>query len=665
MQLEFLCSLKLPSLVKQRLGVLPPNLHKIYEENYSQKLGSYQEEERRIVESAFRFLLCAQERLNTSGLLEALSALDPETPPLSPDLLLALCFNFIDVDYQLDVFRFAHLSVREYIESKSNYEWTSNHALAAECCVRFLSSGEVVKRYEVVGRVTEDVSNSEDTSSVRTAYEMVADSKVTGVVRPKLLESTNTDTALLELTNFHRYACLHWAFHLARSGDVRLASPLKDLLYAFVMDDQHATSKAYSVWSMDLRYRWINWLRPTTELAAELHSALGTYVKFPATDYLFAACVWGFDDLLEIRIRAALNPANGQIIHDNGRALYTATKFGNYTAVRLLLEHGADLKYRDTVHQMTALCHSVVHRSRQICQALLERGADPTTPDIQGKTPLSWAVGNSDLDMTKMLLSYRANSDVEDTLYKNRPLQTAIFFGALEIAQVLLAYGADPDRGYNDPPLYEAVARGDVEVVRMLLTYGANPTIRLSGSFWYPYWSGLLEQTIRSGWLDITRLLLEHGADPNETRPLQQAIQTGRLDIATLLLDRGADPNADHNWYRSPVWFAASEGNLEMLKMLFDCGARAPTTCMDSEGNTYPLSRVQECFSADIVKLLQQHGCTFEDELELEKKDQGLDSLHLCWLELRKDVQGRCQLEDKRLEDSELDRSPLLVGGWS
>ena len=275
--------------------------------------------------------------------------------------------------------------------------------------------------------------------------------------------------------------------------------------------------------------------------------------------------------------------------------------------------------------------------------------------------------------MTRMLLRYAASVDVgSNAHFWNRPLATAVKHGVVEIAQHLLEHVADPHRGTLDLPLDDAVDRGYVEVVRMLLEYDAKPTIRPSGSFWYPYWSGLLERTITSGWLDITQLLLEYGAnpnktgaDPNKTWPLRQAIQTGRLDIARLLLDHDADPNADYNWYGSPVWFAASEGNLEMLRMLFNWGARAPTECKDSEGNKYPLSRVQECFRADIVKLLQEHGCTFEDELELETKDQGLVSLRLCWLKLRKDVQGRCQLEDETPEGSKFNSSPLLLGGWS
>ena len=450
--------------------MLPPNLQKIYDENYSQKLDSYQKEERQIVKNAFRLLLCAQEKLSTDGLVKALSVLDPENPPLSPGLLLDLCFNFINIDSELDVFRFAHLSVREFLESKSDYDRTGNHALAAECCLRLLSSAEVVERYKSVRHVfpawyTWD--RELDFPCLERAFETVVESDIKGPVRPKLILPTEHTRLLQE---FHKYACIHWAFHLASSGDFRLACPLKDLSYAFMMDHHYATSKAYCVWSEDAYHYWYRLDHVKRESLEEFFGALGIDGIFRAkesfslkeisnpsgglfavgvtagllddplpadcpvaADYLFAACVWGFGDLLEIRIRAGLNPTNGQVVHYSGRALFTATKFGNYTAVRLLLEQGADVGWKDT-NGRTALCQSVIARSLQTCEALLESGADPGISDKQGNTPLCWAVYKSDLEMMKMLLRYEAGMDGKDGRFCNRPLLCAIATGGLEVA---------------------------------------------------------------------------------------------------------------------------------------------------------------------------------------------------------------------------------------
>ena len=554
MQLEFLCSLKLPSLVKQRLGMLPPNLQKIYDENYSQKLDSYQKEERQIVKNAFRFLLCAQEELSTGSLLKALSVLDPENPPLSPDLLLDLCFNFIDVDSQSNVFRFAHLSVREYLESKTDFERTSNHALAAESCVRLLSSDEVVKRdgFETIdptfgGNPTfwEDPTFGAD--------------------------PTFWEESALRPTDFHEYACIHWSFHLSSSGDFRLTSPLKDTSYAFMMDHHQATSDAYWVWNRDAYWCRLNIRHGGyNRLRDELRWAISSIV---AADYLFAACVWGFEDILKIRIRAALAPINGQVIHDSGRALVLAARFGKCTAVRLLLEHGADPKWSSLGRTLT---ESVIRTSPERFQVKsLDYGADN-----EGKTPLTWAVQNGDLEMTRMLL--RNGAYVLRTKHQSK----------------------------KD-------ARGAINIARVLVKYGA---------------------------------------DPNKKHLLQQAIHTGRSDIAWLLLENGADPSEDHNWWGSPVWFAAGKGDVEILRMLFCWGARAPTECRESGARKHPLSLVQECLNADVVQLLQERGCSFEHQLGLEDQEKGLGSLHLRWMQFREHMH---QLGDWRLRPLRFSSSPV------
>ena len=558
-QLEFLCSLKLPSLVKQRLGRLPPNLQKIYDENYSQKLDSYQKEERQIVQNAFRFLLCAQEKLSTGGLLKALSFLDPKNPPLSPGLLLDLCFNFIDVDSELDVFRFVHLSVREYLESKDGYERTSNHALAAECCLRFLSSDEIVKRSGCVGRIATDETT----------------------------EPTFCKDTALRLAGFHGYACIHWSFHLASSGNFRLTSPLKDTSYAFMMDHHQATSDAYWVWSRDVYWCCLNMsYSEYNGLKDELRWALSSHV---AADYLFAACVWGFEDILHIRIRAALNPIHGLVIHDSGRALALAANFGRCTAVRLLLEHGADPKWSSPGR--TSLIELVKMRSPEVFQVMFpDQSANDET-----KTLLTWAVTNGDLEMTRMLL--RNKACVDDTKLEDWLLATAVDRRVMEIGGVFS----------------------------------------------------------------------KSGADPNKRSLLQQAIQTGRSDIAWLLLEYGADPNADYNWWGSPVWFAAGKGGLKMLRMLFCWGARAPTECRENNTRKHPLSLVQECLNADVVQLLQEHGCTFEHKLGLPDPEMDSNSLHLRWMQFRQYPDDLHRFGNRRLlsafNSSQYDEySPKLTG---
>ena len=83
---------------------------------------------------------------------------------------------------------------------------------------------------------------------------------------------------------------------------------------------------------------------------------------------------------------------------------------------------------------------------------------------------------------------------------------------------------------------------GDNALVRHDLAQGANPN------------DGLMAAIVHDG-LDIVRLLLRHGADPNgyphnvkgNVRPLAIALLLGHSDMALVLLEHGADPDLARN----------------------------------------------------------------------------------------------------------------------
>lgn len=75
--------------------------------------------------------------------------------------------------------------------------------------------------------------------------------------------------------------------------------------------------------------------------------------------------------------------------------------------------------------------------------------------------------------------------------------------------------------------------------------------------------------------LNLVKLLLEHGANPNinTTRrpgstPLALACQSGDLSLSKLLLEYGADPNACGNDGLTPLIRSSRVGNLEMVQLL-------------------------------------------------------------------------------------------------
>jgi ankyrin repeat protein len=110
-------------------------------------------------------------------------------------------------------------------------------------------------------------------------------------------------------------------------------------------------------------------------------------------------------------------------------------------------------------------------------QALLNRGANPSIPDVAGRAPLHWACFYGQDRIVRLLLA--ADADVrasDDDLIT--PLHLACLAGNLEIVQMLRDKGADT--GALDDllrtPLHYAAKGGSLQVCQFLIDHAnANP----------------------------------------------------------------------------------------------------------------------------------------------------------------------------------------------
>lgn len=133
LQLEMLCTMKLDQDVRARLGRLPPKLVQLYLEAYENNLLKYPGEVgQSIISNIMKWLLCAQRQMKSSEFCTAVAMYTVPTEKLTKEHVLDLCHNFVVFDNGLDVFRFAHLSVREILEKRAECMANSCHLLAAE-----------------------------------------------------------------------------------------------------------------------------------------------------------------------------------------------------------------------------------------------------------------------------------------------------------------------------------------------------------------------------------------------------------------------------------------------------------------------------------------------------------------------------------------------------
>jgi len=96
--------------------------------------------------------------------------------------------------------------------------------------------------------------------------------------------------------------------------------------------------------------------------------------------------------------------------------------------------------------------------------------------NFEGETPLSYAVMNSNYDMTKFLLSRGADLNISNCRAES-PLHQAVAIGNIEISRLLVEGGSylDSEDECGETPLHFAVREDQAEIVEFLLSIGADP----------------------------------------------------------------------------------------------------------------------------------------------------------------------------------------------
>ena len=153
---------------------------------------------------------------------------------------------------------------------------------------------------------------------------------------------------------------------------------------------------------------------------------------------------------------------------------------------------------------------------------------------------------------------------------------------AVPLIELLCEYGADPDGAIDAAALH-----GSLLAVRALLKQGARMTLpvaaalndmeqvrRLLATATKQERHMALAMASQIGWIEVVRLLLDAGEDPNRynpigghshTTPLHQAALIGNDALVRLLLKHGANPNMrDLMWEGTPADWARHEGHADV-----------------------------------------------------------------------------------------------------
>ncbi|KAF3907531.1 Ankyrin-2 [Arthrobotrys entomopaga] len=155
----------------------------------------------------------------------------------------------------------------------------------------------------------------------------------------------------------------------------------------------------------------------------------------------------------------------------------------------------------------------------------------------------------------------------------NEAYHLAMINGDTDVIRVLLEHGADPNAFPDD--FESMVLAGRMDIVRLVLR-SATPIFK-------EYLTRPLRSTVESAFVDITEILVAHGAnlEYNNAEALTVAVQTGRWDILLrMILNQSAPPHEISQTYLIPfvntVLAAGHDPALRLIlvEILLCAGAR-------------------------------------------------------------------------------------------
>jgi ankyrin repeat protein len=356
---------------------------------------------------------------------------------------------------------------------------------------------------------------------------------------------------------------------------------------------------------------------------------------------LHLAAVNGNAAVLERLIKAGADPnAPGA---DGETALMTVARSGHVDAAEALLKHGVEVDARETWHGQTALMWAAAQGHPAMIRALVAHGADVNArSNVEewerqitseprdkwlppgGLTPLLFAAREGCVACIPVLAELGAdlNATTPDGI---SAIVIALINGHYDVAGAAIEAGTDVN-------LLDYVGRGAL--------YAAIDFNTMPASNRPP--PHVLDDKLSA--LDVARMLLEHGADPNAqlkrlppyrakldrgndmmlgagTTPFLRAAKAADLPAMRLLLEHGADPTiAPARSGITPLMAAAGVGTaeqdttgryktqaqaIEAIQLLLDRGADVNATATD--GRTALHGAALQGYD-DVIKFLASRG---------------------------------------------------------
>lgn len=258
---------------------------------------------------------------------------------------------------------------------------------------------------------------------------------------------------------------------------------------------------------------------------------------------------------------------------------------------------------------ISALFSAAMAGHQGCVDVLLKAGADPNLAPDDGFAPLHIAAEHGYAEIVAALLHAEARVDARRDATTELAFTSAAAEGHLDVLDLLLASGADPnaiDREGTTALLWAQISAGQAvdDTTAWLLENGAsadhpraNGERPLHRAVSQPSYLAMCvelgpgtgdAERIWQAYERATMRLLEAGADPHRpdsygTTPLHSAAAAGNVWAIHELLRRGAGPNVRDSGGATPLVVAVMSGQRRAVRVLLEGGADAS---LESEWGT-------------------------------------------------------------------------------
>ena len=326
-------------------------------------------------------------------------------------------------------------------------------------------------------------------------------------------------------------------------------------------------------------------------------------------------------DIDEVRSLLRQGSAVNEPERDGSTAVLWAAWHSDLELLETLVVAGADVNTANNLG-VSPLLHVARVGDAAFVRALVEAGADPAAATLNGETVLMAAARAGSVDAVNYLLELGSDPNAVEDYQGQTALMWAAAEGHAGVVSQLLAAGADPDVQARISELTErsmrtdfptggftaamwAAREGHEDVLRVLVDNNANIDL-LNGDG-----ASALSIAIVNDRFDLAAALVELGANPDD----------GSLFRAVEMRDAPTDWRAKDG-SRLRVNYLNELSALDLMRVLLEAGAdpnkpfsgqnHSASMCCDTTASGTPFSRTASAADVEGLKLMVEFGADVE-----------------------------------------------------